>query len=313
MRKGLYILLLMFGTVATATAQFHKTTDGRVNHFITFSLAGGESNYFSAVRGTDNSPYIKDKIGADGIFMLSYEMRKEWFIFGFGAQADYDYTRQEVGEFADVFSRKDREEEDINYAYRFSGYGDEQHVLQVSVPLYVGANIGSLLYVLAGAKVSIPMLSLHKTTTDLTTDGTYLRFIHTIQDAPTYGYYAPDEYEYSSSFDAPEIKISPFAEFGFRIPVHSRSGRVGMRLGLYAEYGIPLSINNKMMLVDYSSVDKSPFTQSQEQLRSSIVFNSPLNTNIVAKKLSQLSVGLRWSVLINVTPPEHICMCDRDF
>ena len=312
MRKAVYILLMVFGTVATAAAQFHKTTDGRVNHFVTFSLAGGEANYFSS-RAKDNTPYVKDKLGADAIFMLSYEIRKEWFIFGFGAQADYDYTRQQVNDFADIYERKDREDEDIYYAYRYSDYGDEQHVLNVSVPLYVGANIGRLLYVLAGAKVSIPMLSLHKTTTDLSTDGTYRRFIHTIEDAPSYGYYAIDEYSYSSAFDAPEIKVSPFAEFGFRIPVRSKSGRVGMRLGLYAEYGIPLSVNNKMMLVDYSYVDKSPFTQTKEQLRSSIVFNSPLNTNIVSSKLSQLSVGLRWTVLINVTPPEHICMCDRDF
>ena len=299
--------------MATATAQFHKTTDGRVNHFVTFSLAGGEANYFTSSRASDYAPSLKDKLGADGIFMLSYEMRKNWFIFGFGAQADYNYTRQQVGDFTEIFDRKDREDEEVHYAYRFSDYTDEQHVLHVSVPLYVGANIGYLLYVLAGAKVSIPLLSLHKTTTDLSTDGTYVRFIHTIEDAPSYGYYTVDEYSFSSSFDAPEIKISPFAEFGFRIPVRSRSGRVGMRLGLYAEYGLPLSINNKHLLVDYSFVDKNPFTQNKEQLRSSIVFNSPLNTDILSKKLSQLSVGLRWTVLINVTPPEHICMCDRDF
>lgn len=301
----------MCGLCISAHAQFHKSTDSRVNHFLTLSLAGGENNLFFSVQ--EDAPRLKTMPGADAVVAFTYEMRKGWFIVGFGAQADYDFTWQKVDDFSHSFDRYDRENEDVLYAYHYSEYKDRQHNLQVSVPLYLGANIGDLIYVLAGAKLSLAMLSMHDTHALLSTDGTYARFFHTIQNAPTYGYYATDTYSFKGEYDPSDLKISPTLEFGFRIPVESKSGRVGMRLGLYAEYGIPLSWNNKFDLVDYSRVDKNPVTQTQSQLRSSIIFNAPVNASFQTKAYSQLSVGLRWTVLFNVTPPEHICMCSADF
>lgn len=287
-----------------------KLNDKRFNHYVNLSLAGGESNMF--FKTDETAPDVTSMPGCDAMFMFSYEIRKSWLFFGLGAQADYDYTWQKVGEFSDDFKRTDREAEPVIYGYHFSDYRDRQHNLQLSVPLYIGANLGRHAYVFAGAKVSISFLAIHHTTTMLSTDGTYVRFIHTIKDAPTYGYYAADEYTYTAPFDA-SLKVSPLAEAGVRIPVKSKSGRVGMRLGAYAEYGIPLSWNNQMDLVDYRLVDKNPHTQNQQQLRSSIVFNSVINAAFRQNPLSQLSAGLRWTVLFNITPPEHICMCDADF
>lgn len=308
MRRYLYILFTCALSVQVVVAQYHKSTDGQVNHYLTFSVAGGETNMFTSL--TEDAPAIKDMPGADALFQLSYELRKRSFFVGLGIQADYDFTWQRVDTFSNLFERTDREYDPITYAYRYSDYRDRQHTLQLSVPLYVGANVGRYFYVLAGAKVSLAFVAEHKTTTLLSTDGTYHRFIHTIVDVPSYGYYYEDLYASVGAWEAPFLKVSPMAEFGFRIPVKSKSGRVGMRAGFYAEYGIPLDWSNMLPMIDYRHVDDSPFTQSQDNLRENIVFNSVLNSSFQKKAFNQLTVGLRWTLLINVTPPDHVCMCD---
>jgi len=305
------ILLITILCCATqAFAQFHKSTDKRANHYITMALAGGESNTFTSF--TDDAPSLRDMPGADALFALTYEVRKGKFFVGLGAQADYDFTWQKADSFIHEFDRRDREYDEIIYGYRYTDYRDYQHNLQLSIPLYVGGNIGHSMYFLAGAKVSLSFLGRHHTNTLLSTEGTYVRFIHTIRNAPTYGYYYQDEYDYRDAWETPSIKISPMAELGARIPIESRSHRIGMRLGAYVEYGIPLSANRQMEMVDYSRVDASPFTQNQDDLRRNIVFNSILNSTYQQKAFSQLTIGIKWTVLFNITPPEHVCMCDGE-
>lgn len=306
--RGLALCALLLMGVHGVFAQYHKATDKRVNHYLTFSLAGGETTQFLPL--TDDAIAIKTMPGADAIFQLTYELRKGNFLMGLGAQVDYDYAWQKVDSFAQVFDRKDFQFEEIWYAYRYSDYRDRQHNLQVSVPLYMGANIGHNFYVLAGAKVSLAFVTQHSTTTYLSTAGTYKRFIHTIENAPTYGYYYTDLYKYKAGWDAPQLKITPMAELGYRIPTESNSGRIGMRIGAYVEYGIPLSLSRNLDIVDYSRVDDNPFTQNKENLTENIVFNPIVNTTFLAKPFSQLTVGVRWTLQINVTSPEHVCMCD---
>lgn len=310
MKKRISILAIVLCSAVSLLAQYHKTTDNRVNHYINFSIGGGETNLFSHF--VKDAPKIEDMPGGDGLFGITYEMRKGSLIFGLGAQLDYDYTWHHIDSFANVFDRLDRTHEEIFYEYCYKDYTDRQHNLQLSIPLYFGVNIGHYVYLLAGAKVSLSFLAQHQTETLLATQGTYKRFIHTIQNAPTYGYYYQDTYSYKSAFEAPSLKVSPILECGARIPVESRSKRIGMRLGGYIEYGIPLDMNNKMDMVDYRMVDKSPFTQTQDNLRENIVFNSVVNSSFQSKAFSQFTVGIKWTVLFNVTPPDHVCMCDGD-
>lgn len=305
----LAIAVLFFET--GVFAQFHKSTDNRVNHYLTFSLAGGGAYQFTHL--TDDAPAIQDQLGADALFQFSYEMRKAAFFFGLGAQADYDFSRQYIDTFTHVFDRIDRVDEPVWYSYRYREYSDRQHTVQVSVPLYLGAYLGRYAYVMAGAKVSLALYGVHQTNTLLSTAGTYKRFIHTIENAPSYGYYAEDEYAFSGAYDAPSLKISPMVEAGARIPINSRSKRLSMRVGAYVEYGIPLAFTNRSEMVDYSRVTQIPTMLSKRNLQENIVFNPVLNTTYQEKAFSQLTIGLRWTLLINVTPPEHVCMCDADF
>ena len=175
------ILLLLVSVAASA-----QYSTGRVNHYLALSLGGGESNTFTSFAG--NSSFSKDQAGGNALFNIAYELRKDQFFFGLGIGVAYNYTWQKTEPFCNTFSRTDREGDDIIYTYQYTDYCDRQHVLSVGIPVYFGGYIGSYAYILAGAKFSFPILADHYTTTMLSTNGTYTRFIHTIENAPTYGF-----------------------------------------------------------------------------------------------------------------------------
>ena len=189
------ILLLLVSVAASA-----QYSTGRVNHYLALSLGGGESNTFTSFAG--NSSFSKDQAGGNALFNIAYELRKDQFFFGLGVGVAYNYTWQKTEPFCNTFSRTDREGDDIIYTYQYTDYCDRQHVLSVGIPVYFGGYIGSYAYILAGAKFSFPILADHYTTTMLSTNGTYTRFIHTIENAPTYGYFPAEEYAYSQTYTA---------------------------------------------------------------------------------------------------------------
>lgn len=282
----------------------------RVNHYINLSVAGGEANMFAPV--PNYAPAVKFKPGADAIFELAYELRKDHFVFGLGLQADYDYHTQLIDSFTHSFDRLDREGDEIYYNYNYQNYQDCQHTLWLSIPVYFGARIGTYMYILAGVKLSLPMWGEHATTTSLATTGTYKRFIHTIENAPSYGYYTWDNYAYKAPFAPHAYKLSPYLELSGRIMVPSRSGRISTRLGVYVEYAIPLADKTNMPIVDYSAIDQNPITMSQPNLQQNIRFNPIPGSDSVSKAYSQLSVGLKWTWMFNITPIERICRCVTD-
>lgn len=295
-------ILLLLVSVA-ASAQY--STD-RVNHYLALSLGGGESNTFTSFAG--NSSFSKDQAGGNALFNIAYELRKDQFFFGLGVGVAYNYTWQKTEPFCNTFSRTDREGDDIIYTYQYTDYCDRQHVLSVGIPVYFGGYIGSYAYILAGAKFSFPIFADHYTTTMLSTNGTYTRFIHTIENAPTYGYFPAEEYAYSQTYTDPVLQIAPMMEAGARLPLHSR--RIEMRLGVYAEYHIPISYIHNLPLVDYSQMPTTPANeQTLQDMHNLLIFNPLTQSNLQGKTWSQLTVGIKWTCLFNLTRQTHPCRC----
>lgn len=295
------ILLLLVSVAASA-----QYSTGRVNHYLALSLGGGESNTFTSFAG--NSPFSKDQAGGNALFNIAYELRKDQFFFGLGVGVAYNYTWQKIEPFCNTFSRTDREGDDIIYTYQYTDYCTRQHVLSVGIPVYFGGYIGSYAYILAGAKFSFPILADHYTTTMLSTNGTYTRFIHTIENAPTYGYFPAEEYAYSQTYTDPVLQIAPMMEAGARLPLHSR--RIEMRLGVYAEYHIPISYIHNLPLVDYSQMPTTPANeQTLQDMHNLLIFNPLTQSNLQGKTWSQLTVGIKWTCLFNLTRQTHPCRC----
>lgn len=303
MYNKFHILSVLLLVSVVASAQYSTE---RANHYLTLSLGGGEGNSFTSLR--DDAPAFRDKAGADALFSIGYELRKGHFFFGLGAGIDYDYCWQQADSFHNAFERTDREGDAINYAYRYTDYRSKQHTLSVGIPVYFGGYIGDYLYLLAGAKLSISVLTNYGTTTMLSTDGTYSRFIHTIENAPTYGYFPAEEYEYRSQSSTPQLRIAPMVEIGSRLPV--RSSKVEMRMGVYAEYHIPIGYTHNMPLVDYSHLSTTPpDEQTLQDMHAHLVFNPLTDTDLQKKAWSQLAVGIKWTCLFNLTRDSHPCRC----
>ena len=301
---GKYIVLLVLLCGVLPVAAQYYTRSGQVVHSINLSLAGGMSMTHS--HWATGAPLLQDKAGGDGQVQLTYELAKDWFIFGLGVGFDYNYTRQHIDSFAHLFDRLDREQDPITYAYRYSDYNDEQQRMLVTVPLYLGAAIGDYFYLLAGAKAALPLQAKHTTGTVLSTDGTYQRFIHTIEDAPTYGYYAPDQYASTRTYADARWYLAPMLEMGANFTLNRR---VAMRLGVFADYYFPFGATHNLPLVDYSAVDSNPMTQNKHNLQENILFNATTNANYCTKAANYWTVGLRWTCRFMFRRQPNVCRC----
>lgn len=308
-KRNIILLLLLLSTAVGVQAR-RRYIQNPVNHFITVSLGGGEGNTLSAF----SIPESKDLIGADALFGLGYELRAKSFFFGFGAQADFDLTRQRLGDFVEAEWRRDFENDAHLYSYRYSQFTDVQRNLQVGVPLYFGMYFGPYVYGAVGAKFDLSLWGDHTATTLLSTDGTYPRFEEPITGSPRYGFYPQDTYSYTS--EAKQVmKIGPTLEIGAKIPMYTRSRRIGLRVGLYAEYLMPIKMEDTQKmpsLVDYSKVDANPNTLNQKNLKQNIIFNSALASSYQLRQAYNLSVGVKVTLLINCTPVQKLCNCDND-
>ena len=258
-------------------------------------------------------PKVYNRIGADAQFHIGYELRQKNFFFGVGVGADYDLGRQHIDSLKDNYSRVDREGDPITYTYAYRDYNDRQMSANISIPVYVGGYLTDALYLLGGVKFGIHMWGIHYAQTEMETYGTYTEFIHTIHHTDYYGYYREAHYEYMALCPAPKFKVTPMVEIGYKIPLETKSKRVEMRVGAYAEYGIPLSLQNDLPMVDISRTDINPFTQNQNNMRTNIILNAPVTSDWqVGGKSSNLQVGVRFTCLFNVTPPKRFCMCTPD-
>ena len=305
------MLILVLSISLGARAERVRFTQNPVNHFITLSLGGGEGNTLSGFA----IPESKDLAGADGFFGLGYELRKNSFFFGFGVQADFELTRQQLGKFVETENRIDFEKDPHIYSYRYAFYQDAQRNLQLGVPIHFGLYFGDYVYAMLGAKFVMSLWNDHSTVARFSTDGTYPRYSEPITDRLQYGFYPEDTYFYKGEA-VQEMKVGPTLEVGVKVPVFSPSRRFGLRIGVYAEYLCPLGFTNQMKLVDYSGVKVKPMTKltdkDLENLHKNIIFHSFLNSQYQTRAAQNLAVGLKLTFLFNATSVPKLCNCDRD-
>ena len=298
-----------------ASAQWHSES---TQHYITASLAGGSG------LGTSCNEMIESQLGGEGQVALSYELLHRGFFFSIGVGGDYRLSRyQMANDMVHSFARQDRDGHDINYRYAYSDYKEKQHTACVTIPLSFGYYITDNVYASLGVKTSIPLWDRYTTQTLLYTEGEYPNLIDFVsRNVPSYGFYPTMECSGAGIYNAPTLSVSPMAELGAAFEL---SRRVSCRLGLYVEYAIPVIwTNNLTELVDYSGVDANPLTQTKENLQSSIMFHSVLNSqmnaaatayagqNLFADMSQYLSFGIRATFRFNIAHGSSKCMCLKD-
>lgn len=303
-RKYLYIVLLCVLPAVVSVAAPRQYKSATLTHWVGMSVTGVEANLLP--NGND----IIIKGGGGGGGHLLYELRTGGWFFNIGLGADYILTNTALATYTDAFGRVDRTGEALTYRYNYSDYAEQQRQVRLMIPLQVGYQFGDYAYVGIGASFRTkPLLNEIRTHTRMYTQGEYERFIEPFRDAPYYGFWSEDEYSGTGIMRSATNEMAVEAEVGTNIPLNAK--KVRMRAGLYFGYDLPLSQfeeREATALVDYSAVNKSPYSQSQEDLKENIRFNSMLDTSLSAEA-QRVRVGLRLTVLFDVTPKPRHCMC----
>ncbi len=293
---------LLVGALMASAQQYYSSVNVGKQHFLSLSFAGGEANTLC------QNERVKDQIGGAGQFAFAYEVLYRGLYFNVGVGVDYTLTGQHVFDFSDAFARVDKEGEALTYQYLYADYQEQQRTFSATIPVQIGYTVGYF-YAAVGAKLLIPITHTYASSTSMFTQGEYDRFIEPFRDMPDYGFYATDVYRYKGQSQATGlIKAAGTLEMGANIALRNSKSRV--RVGAYAEYLLPIGDINRVTLTDYSQVDISPLTQTQDNLRQNLKLNSWLDNGLQTKLAHSLQVGLRLTLLFDVTPKRYPCRCE---
>lgn len=295
-------------TVPSA-AEYYNSLSGKAHHYLGISLGGGEANNAGKTLYNLATP-IAHRGGAAADLSLLYEVQYHGWIMGFGIEGQYQYLRDTVADFADTEARVDRDGEPVRYGYTYQQYHETDHVVGVGIPVYFGRNFGNWVYALLGAKFTLPLWAQYNVQTDMATQGEYAWNIDPVRsdahnDFSSLGYYKNQPYSYTQTYSE-YMRVAVVAEVGANIPIQAKKTR--LRAGVYGIYGFRLGQSNNYGVADYSRVDKNPLTQSLANLRRNITWNA-VNTSYISALPGNLGVGVKLTVLFDVTVEKPICKC----
>lgn len=311
-------LLLMVATAVGAQ---------RPNHYITFSVQGGEANTLAASKEVK----LTNRAGYQGAAGVAYELRAKSFFINLGAQIDWQQTGQEVKGWTESYAITDQYNNPWQYRYHYSFLQETQHNLQVAPVLMMGGYIGQYLYIAAGVKARLTLSNDYSSQVLLTTGGLRENFIQEVYNQPIYGFYPTDTYKGGGKniYTLTQPVVAPVLEIGAKLPIHTASHRIAMRVGGYVEYGIPMQWQRvpsaayatpyygagQHTVMDYRWVNTNhPAGQlSQQNLKDNLQMHTLLASDWLKGAPSNLTVGVKLTVLFNVTAVHTFCNCDQDF
>lgn len=299
-------ICLLLAASLMAAPRYGRTA---VTHWLGLSLTGVEANMLPA-----SSSGVKPKAGYGGQAHLQYEIHAGKFFFNAGLGFDYIVTNNAMASYSDAFDRVDLMGEQLIYRYVYSDFKEQERQLRFILPVQFGYEIGEWMYIGLGAEFrAAPFINNFKSSGRMFAEGEYERFIEPIRNSEQYGFWPESEFNtipLRASADAHEVAVE--LELGARVPM----GKKGLaRFSVYAGYDIPFDYSSKdsKPLFDYSRIDTNPATQSWENTQKYLQINSLLSSTLMNITTQRLRVGVRVSLLINVTHTPSRCMCLRDY
>lgn len=305
-RSIIVCICLLLAASLMAAPRYGRTA---VTHWLGLSLTGVEANMLPA-----SSSGVKPKAGYGGQAHLQYEIHAGKFFFNAGLGFDYIVTNNAMASYSDAFDRVDLMGEQLIYRYVYSDFKEQERQLRFILPVQFGYEIGEWMYIGVGAEFrAAPFINNYKSSGRMFAEGEYERFIEPIRNSEQYGFWPESEFNtipLRAGADAHEVAVE--LELGARVPM----GKKGLaRFGVYAGYDIPVEYSSKTPtpLFDYSRIDTNPATQSWENTQKYLQTNSLLGSTLMNITTQRLRVGIRVSLLINVTHTPSQCMCLRDY
>lgn len=295
---------LFFAPWANAQSEYYSVSSNQLTHYLGLSVGGGEAN-----RIRIKNDALKNKAGGAASFALHYEMQYRSWMWGLGLEASFLYLHDQVLPFLDSFMRMDIDGDEVNYEYVYTAYQEKSQMANLRIPIYAGKRFGSV-YTILGVRFDIPIWAQYEVTTDMYTRGTYPWSItpivsEGINDFSSLGFYPPKNYTYLNIYEE-NLYITPFLEVGYEF---FRSDRANMRVGAYGAYAMPISVAKRMTVANYSNIDINPKTQTQANMEKNIIWNPLAHNDKYPSAPHRLEVGVKLTILFNVTADNHKCMC----
>lgn len=303
--KALLLLLgLSFASWVNAQSEYYAVSSNKLTHYLGLSIGGGEAN-----RIRINTDALRNKAGGAASFAFHYEMQYRSWMWGLGVEGTFQHLHDQVLPFSDSFTRLDMDGDEVNYAYIYTAYGEKSQTANLRIPIYFGMNF-SKVYTMIGVRLEIPIWSQYAVVADMYTQGTYPWSITPvvsdgINDFSSLGFYPTNTYTYVNTYEE-KLYIAPFIEVGYEF---FRTDKVNMRVGAYAAYALPIVTGEKVPLADYSAIDINPRTQNLENLKQQIRWNPLVQSDKYPDTPYKLEVGVKLTMLFNVTADNHKCMC----
>ncbi len=315
-----YILILLATMLVVGVGAQVSPASFKPRSYLYLSAGGGEGNTLvRPLAGYD----IDNKVGANAVVGLGYELVYRSFFFSLGFDATYNYYGQTLSAFSDSRNAYDLDGDEHRYSYLYSNYAEKQRMIHVGVPLLLGGLIGDYVYVAAGFKISYALMTAYDGKAQMYTQGTYVQYpdplnSNVLPNASRWGFYPTDTYQYkaqsSGAIASAQLRSSLLLEVGARIPLDNK--KIKLKAGMYAEYGLPFNLFNgvtyddiKVHLTDYSKVDFNPQTQTQDNLKAKLKYNSLLDSDFLQSAYHNVSAGLKLTVAFDVTVSRDHCNC----
>lgn len=192
----------------------------------------------------EHNSLAQPKVGAGVAIGGVYQFQYDKFLLQTGLMASEAWLRHKFDTI--VVERKMKDTEGYDFIYRGELYDrvDCALLTEVSVPLMLGANVGSF-YILAGAKCVVTVYGLSFQKALLNTKGDYGgRYYGVLENMPQHGFYSAKELENKSALKMrPDVRLC--AELGWvcHLSKYSNPKAPKLQVGAFVEYGVANPLN----------------------------------------------------------------------
>ena len=305
----------------------------KVNSYVGLSVQAGEWSLMPS--GSKYSP----SIGVAGGLGFQYELQagqnasptRFLFDIGVGAVGGLTAYQQQSNQTVIRYEQLDRQGELFDYVYNVQNRKDKYNDMAVNVPLMVGMQ-HKRFYFLAGAKVYAHIWTQTKSTATVETYGHYgygvggATYIGNSQDANLRG--IPEEQFFDGIQKSSSVKTSFNLDVDLSLEVGCRLGEIyygkgydvpkrktEYRLAAFVDYGL-LDLHTKKMndaLIAPRSYDNTPAGYKTTTMVDGLVLNDIMSTAGFASKVSNLFVGVKFTVLFQLPEEKKCVLCSDSY
>lgn len=296
-------------------------------HYLGFS-AGGACARDVAGNGTTYlsvADTLRTESGYGVHLGLQYELAYRGWFFGIGVSGRFHNLRDSVRNFTDSHvATEDKNGDKVTvsaYEYVFRNMHGQDQIGMVSIPLYLGHDLGQWAYLKVGATFSIPVYARYTAQAQMYTQGIYnwgwgpFPIRSSLEDETDFeeslNYYFEETYTTSHTYKD-LLRIGLDGEIGAYILLDKTgvpSMKTRMRLGIYVSADFRIGQVTRTGIVDYTSVNEDPYTRTKAQLHDQLLFSTITHTDLYQKMPPTLEVGVRLTCLFNVSRKQKFCRC----